>query len=467
MSTALQNDRGSSDSPALRLFALAFGLFLGLAFLKFPNPPVMEHFVTAPEGGLEWMFVSWPVRVAYPIAGALFLAGLALMRRPARRTGWMAWLPLVWLTWVGISALYSISPGLSRKTVVHFTECVASFYLGLLVISRVRRSGWFLAGLVGALLIVIGWGWDQHFGGLEASRQQFMMYQFPQMATPPPAEFMNRMNSTRIFSTLFYANSLAGALLLLTPVVLGMVADAKGRFTLGARWLLAGLVAVSACLCLAWSGSKAGWLLALGMGVAALVRAPIERRWKMIVLCVLVSAGAAGFLVRYFGFLKRGAPSVVQRFNYWQAAWQNLQAHPCFGSGPGTFAIVYEKVKPPEAEMARLVHNDYLQQGSDSGWVAGILFLALVIGVLLAGRWVWAAKINSGNVTGSQRVEGGPGPEKCNWTLFGVWLGLAGLATQSFMEFGFYVPATAWCWFALAGWLMGARLGVRQLSGSE
>jgi len=82
--------------------------------------------------------------------------------------------------------------------------------------------------------------------------------------------------------------------------------------------------------------------------------------------------------------------------------------------------------------MAKLTHNDYLQQTSDSGCLAGVLFILMIGWTLIATRKVWK--------TG-------------DWLTFGVWLGLAGFAVQSFVEFGFYVPATAWCWFGLAGWL--------------
>jgi hypothetical protein len=422
-----------SESLPIRLSALALGAFLGLAFLKFPNPPVLEHLVSSPANSLEWLFVAWPVRYAYPLVALLLVAAAPLVRRPVKRPSPMIWLPLVWLAWVGASWAVSINGPLSHRTFMHFAVCVACFYLGWAT-GPLRQPVWLLGGLIGALVLVVIAGWEQHFGGLEASRQHFMLYELPRMPEGAPPELMKRMASNRIFSTLFYANSLAGALLLLTPLTLGVVADAKVGLTPGARWLLGGLIGVGTGLCLVWSGSKAGWLLAMGMGVVWLVRLPIRRYWKVGIISLLIVAGAAGFLARHLGYLKRGAPSAVQRVNYWQAAWHNAVAHPLLGSGPGTFVKVYGQVKAPEAEMARLVHNDYLQQGSDSGFLAAALFLAMVGFFLVVGGRAW---------------RGG------GWTAFGCWLGLVGLAAQSMMEFGFYVPATAWCWFGLSGWLLG------------
>ena len=428
-----------SDGWPLKMFALAFGGFLGLALLKFPNPPVVEHLIASPTDVWEWALMGWPVRVSYPLIGLLALAGAAFMRWPSGAPKLWALLPVAWLLWMGLSASQTIDARASRVTLAHFAVGVACYYLGLLVVGRLRQAGWFFAGMIGAFVVVLAMGFEQHFGGLEATRHNYWMYVYPTLKEPPPPELVKRMQSDRIFSTLFYANSLAGALLLLTPLVLGLIADAKDRFTIGARWLLGGVVGVGAGGCLFWSGSKAGWLLAIGLGVLVLIRLPVRKQLKIAVISLLLAGGIAGFLARYLGFFQRGAPSVVERFNYWRAALQNVVAHPILGTGPGTFATVYSRSKPPEAEMARLVHNDYLQQASDSGCVAGILFVSIV-------GW--------GLMTGSRfSLKGG-------WMTFGVWVGLIGFAAQALVEFGFYVPATGWCWFALIGWLAG-RNGLR------
>ncbi|MEY4386373.1 MAG: hypothetical protein RLY20_1656 [Verrucomicrobiota bacterium] len=416
----------------MKLFALAFGSFLGLALLKFPNPPVVEFLITEPTNGWEWALMAWPVRYAYPLIIILGLLGLALIRLPKITPKWPLLLPLAWFVLVWLSAGQSIDPKVSSLTVIHFAIAVTCFYLGLLVVSRLTVAGWLLAGLVVALVLVVAVGFEQHFGGLEASRQQFLA-EWSKTKEPPPPELLKRMEGGRIFGTMFYPNSLAGALLLLTPVVLGLIVDAKRQFTSGARGLLAGGVGLAAIACLFWTKSKAGWLLALAMMVVVLLRLPIRRQVKLGVLVALVVAGLAGFVVRNVAFIKKGAPSAVERVNYWKAALQNVAQHPVVGSGPGTFATVYKRVKPPEAEMARLTHNDYLQQASDSGMLAGLLLLATVAWVIWSSRRLWKGQ---------------------RWMLFSLWLGLVGFGAQSFVEFGFYIPATSWCWFGLAGWLV-------------
>lgn len=134
---------------------------------------------------------------------------------------------------------------------------------------------------------------------------------------------------------------------------------------------------------------------------------------------------------------------MIARFDYWQAAWQTAVKKPVVGTGPGTFAIAYEAVKKPESEMARLTHNDYLQQASDSGFPGLITYIAFIGGML----WI-----------GYRRLDWQKSAVAC-----GVWLGLLAWAVQSGFEFTLYVPSLAWTAFALAGWLLGnTRETIRQ-----
>src|SRR6185503_2713760 len=106
------------------------------------------------------------------------------------------------------------------------------------------------------------------------------------------------------------------------------------------------------------------------------------------------------------------------------------------GSGPGTFLVGYRKLKAPEAEMARLAHNDYLQQGSDSGLPGLVSYLWLIAGSV-------------GLLYGPSRKEAG--------LAFALWLGVCGLAIQELVEFSLYIPALSWPLFLILGLLWGIR----------
>ena len=144
--------------------------------------------------------------------------------------------------------------------------------------------------------------------------------------------------------------------------------------------------------------------------------------------------GLGIFAVRFHSYFAAGATSVGARFDYWRAAVQTTFKNPLLGTGPGTFQRPYAQIKSPDAEMARLAHNDYLEQFSDSGIVGGIFYGAwIVLSLLAIGRRVWRS--------------GDPAS-------FAIFLGVFAWFIQGFGEFSLYVPALAWTAFTLLGFLL-------------
>jgi O-antigen ligase len=172
------------------------------------------------------------------------------------------------------------------------------------------------------------------------------------------------------------------------------------------------------------------------------LRLPFSQRLKVVLVTGVLLAGLAGFFWRHSAFFQKGATSVSARFDYWRAAVQTAKDMPLFGTGPGTFAIAYQKIKRPESEMARLAHNDYLEQASDSG-LMGLLAYTLFIAGALALSF--------------PRVTRTPTMESDDWLIFAVWLGVLGWGLQGLAEFGLYIPALAWPAFTFLGWLLGKR----------
>jgi O-Antigen ligase len=430
------------DDGLSRIFAGLFGAFLGLSLLKFGNPPVTEKWVTAPAGFWEFLLgYPWPIAWAYWMLALVGVVGVAVAGRKSAAPWWLVALPAVWLAWQFLAATQSADPKLTSLTLKHFAACVLCFYLGCFSLSRVRRVWPFWLGLACGFLLVLAAGWEQQFGGLKESRAYFYREVYPHMKEVPP-EYLKRMNSTRIFSTLLYPNVLAGALLLLLPPVLAALWQLRGLLTAAARWFLIGLVGIAALACLYWSGSKGGWLLMLLLGMITLLRLPFSQRLKVVLVAGVLVTGLAGFFWRHAAFFEKGATSVTARFDYWRAAVQTARDHPLLGTGPGTFGIAYEKIKRPESEMARLAHNDYLEQASDSGLV-GFLAYAVFIAGALARTFPRPGKP--------------PAMDPADWLTFAVWLGTLGLSLQSLDEFGLYIPALAWSAFTFLGWLLGRR----------
>jgi putative inorganic carbon (HCO3(-)) transporter len=424
-------DNVHSERPFTRRFTLLFGLFLGLTLVKFGNAAIMERYIERPKEAIEWLLNPWPVDIAFWILGFVTVCGICAVRWRMTAPVWVVLLPLAWLIWQFIAATRSVDAELSATTLRHFTACVVCFYLGHFAVSS--RAPLLFAGIITGFALVIAVGMEQHFGGLEESRKFFYAEIYPKMHDVPP-EYLKKINSNRIWATLFYPNALAGVILLLLPPTLVVILRNFTRLTLGARQFVAVVFALGGLGCLYWSQSKGGWLLMLLLILVALLHLNFSRRLKLGLITAVVVLGLAGFAVKYAGFFKRGATSVSARFDYWRAAVETTVAHPVFGTGPGTFAIPYAKIKRPESEMSRMVHNDYVEQASDSGLLGFALYAAFAVGVL------WLAKPRRVSVE--------------NGLPFAIWLGLLGWLLQGLMEFGLYIPALAWTGFALTGWML-------------
>jgi O-antigen ligase len=435
----------SSEGRISRVFAATFGAFLGLLILKFGNPSIMSQWVTPPASFLEFLMGSpWPVSWAYGLLAMVVVLGVIAAHWKPRQPIWLAALPLFWLLWQLAASIGTIEARLTNSTLAHFLATVLCFYLGYFSLSRVRDLKWFWLGLLVGFVFVLAVGWAQRFGGLAETRRYFFLYIYPTLKEVPP-EYLKKLQSDRIFSTQFYPNALAGVLIMLMPPLLAFLWSLKTAFTTSARAFLAGSLAVASLACLYWSGSKGGWLLMLAVGLVALLRLPFPRGYKLGLVGLVLALGLAGFFWKYSGFFQKGATSVGARFDYWEAAIRTFRERPLMGTGPGTFGTAYQRIKRPESEPARLTHNDYLQQASDSGLPGFLTYAAFLVGAL------WTTYPRARHPANSPKG----GTE--DWMRFSVWLGLLGWALQSSIEFGLYIPALAWPAFALLGCMLGSR----------
>ena len=235
--------------------------------------------------------------------------------------------------------------------------------------------------------------------------------------------------------TLVYPNALAGIILLLLPVSLTLAFGATKKLKPPIRLAAVSLAMFLGGAAFFWTGSKLGWLVGMAIIGVYLFRLNWSKKLKLAALSGVAVIGLGVFAVRFHNYFAAGATSVGARFDYWRAAVQTAVANPLTGTGPGTFQRPYAQLKSPEAEMARLAHNDYLQQFSDSGIVGGLAYAVwIVLALAVAGRRVW----RSGDAFA-----------------FAIFAGLLGWFVQGLGEFGLFVPALAWTAFTLLGCLMG------------
>ncbi len=459
-------------------FALLLGLFLGLALLKFGNPVILDGRIIPPSSLAEALSLTqpWPTRWGTWAMLGLAAAGgiLAAVRRNTAAGGrWLVGLPVAWMAWQCVSATTSVDDELTAGTLLHFATVLAAYFLGARLIPAKRGLPLLLAGLLAALAICLVRGVNQRLVEFPQDRltlaegERTGWTNFPAAAlqqmraesiviTTNGVDIANpmilaKLAKGRVHGTLVYPNALAGILLLLGPAAIVLAIRGTGTLRPVTRWGVLGLTAFLLGTGLFWTGSKSGWLIGLALAGLWLLRLPWSARLKSAAVALILIGGLAVFGLRFRNYFAAGATSVGARFDYWRAALQTAGAHPLLGTGPGTFQRPYARLKAPESEMARLAHNDYLEQFSDSGVPGGLLYLAWITALLVTlGRRLW-------------RAETAP-------LEFAVLIGLVGWLAQGFTEFGLYIPALSWTAFTLAGALWarsaaGASPGPRPVMG--
>lgn len=416
-------------SGAQTALALAAGCWLALALLKFGNPVIFDSLISAPRSLAEFIFVPWPLAWGYAILAGVAVLAFRVAEPRFSKADWPMWAALAWLFWQFLSSARSIEPRLSNPTVILFASSVLALFIGWFALGRVANLRWFWIPLILGFGYMLIHGFDQQHGGLDAMRKAF--YEQPNWEMYSE-DYRLRMQTRRIFSTLVYPNAFAGVILLLLPALLWKAAELSVNWPRIARGVALGLLGYLSLGCLYWTGSKGGWLIGLLAALVLVLHLGLPRSWKVALVAASLVLGLGFFFVRFGGYFQKGATSVSARFIYWQSAWKTAQANPLLGSGPGTFQVTYRKNKPPEAEMAKLAHNDYLEQASDSGFPGAFAYIAFIFGSLL--------------ILYRQR------PTE-NWSYFAIWLGLLAWAIQSFIEFGLYIPAVSWPAFVFIGLL--------------
>jgi hypothetical protein len=438
--TSKQKTAPDPPSVASVLFPLMAGAFFFITVVKFGSPVIIDRSIDPPRDASSAFYEMWPSHWGTWLFVPVAIGGLFAIEWKRVKFQWAWALPLVWLCWQCVSAAQTVSPALTKLTLTHFTICVSLFYLGFFARKGMANPWPVWASMGLALCWAMRAGLEQHFGGLEATRK--MIAESPEFSgvnakllTDP--EYLRRLASDRIFGTFGgYANSLAGGILLLLPLTMVFVWRLTPKVRHPIRVLFVLILGGCGLGCLYWSGSKAGWLVALVVGLVALGHSALPLKWRRWLIAGVLILGVAGFAYKYAGFFHKERNSVGARFVYWRAALIVTKDHPLLGTGPGTFQIPFARIKQPTDEMARLCHNDYLEQASDSGIFGFVSYTAMIVAFIFI-----LYRYSSNN-------------RPMDWLYFAVWLGILGLCLHSLVEFHLYVPALAWPMFFVCGWLM-------------
>ncbi len=437
-----------------QVWTIIFGAFLGLGLVKFGNPIILDAEIPVPSNLSELWNEPWPaiwgLSAAWCLSAAALWIRLSSTRKGAFKwQSWRFWLPLVWFVWQVAAAGHSVDATLSRPTLAHFSAFLLCWWLGCYLLPTASWPRWLLIGILVALAFCLVRAANQRWGGFRRDRESLLEGQRTGWTNYPVADLAEmqrtrmllstnnaliinplvlvKLERARVSGTLVYPNALAGALLLLLPISILLALRETVALRPPIRFLVIGVTLFLGLGCFIWTGSKSAWLIAVGQVGLVLADRPWSARWRTMAITLLVLVGLITFAIRFRAYFAAGATSVSARFDYWQVAWHTALDHPGFGTGPGTFMRSYAQRKAPEAEMTRLVHNDYLEQFSDSGIPGGLLYVV----------WVGSALWLSGRTTLRHRE-----PVRT-----ALWLGAAAWFIQGFVEFSLYIPG-----MAVLGW---------------
>jgi len=417
------------------VFGLAAVAFL--APLKFGTPTMIQAGITPPGNLTQWWYFTWPNELCIILVFASFIWLVLDRERMLARVDLLFVLPLMFLLAQALAVPGTICRQTTLDTLMLFEACVLLFYVGAWYVRDGAATMHVFGGLALATLFVCLLAMQQHFGGLQETREFAAIYVD---ATKAPKDLLLRMTSNRVFGPFVYPNALAGFLVVAFAPTLAWIWVRARNWDARVKWLALVFAGAEMVFCLLLTGSRGG---VVAFGVMALTvlwcLVPKDGRRAARAIGVLALALAAVIaLGRHGGFLHFGTKSLEARTDYWRGAIRIIQDHPWVGTGPGTFGSIYPLYKTALTEEAQAVHNTFLQMWSDSGVLAFIAFAML-----------WIVAVRDAFRLARQRVGDAAAAAVCG--------ALAGWTVHGLVDFDLYVPGVALPAFILLGTVQGLK----------
>jgi hypothetical protein len=258
------------------------------------------------------------------------------------------------------------------------------------------------------------------------------------------------------FGPYAYRSNAAQYFNLLWPVCLGFwwtLQRTGGLRGKAHHWLLLCAAIMAACPII--STSRGGALVSSGILIVALIYLVLTSlltfagrasdgsfRWSTAGLLVLFLAVTLS-LGWYFGWgalaprMEQIGEGYQNREEMYVAAQPMAKDYPLFGTGPGTFATVFQLYRfSNETYWPEQLHNDWLETRITFGWLGLVLLLAALACVGL--RW-----FVPGGIRGSRRF------------VVLAWLALAGCLVHARFDFPFQIHSTLLLFLVICAILSG------------
>lgn len=319
-----------------------------------------------------------------------------------------------------LSTLQSVNPILSLNYTYQFMCCILLYFIITNNFKTKETRNILIFTLLTSTVIVCLYGIYQYYWGLDKARMVVSLYHSGEY----PPEFMSRLGARQAFSTFVYPPALAGFLVMVLPISLAVCLADKARWKF---FLIPALILFG----IAITFSKAGWLSCL---LSMLIFLSVWLGYvKKIRKRLLITCLAVPFVIFMFFFLTNSIPRITLtgflasfsvRLGYWKAIPSMVGDHLVFGSGIGTFGVIYPGYRLILARETQMAHNVYLQILVETGIAGFIVFSWLLISFLKNGSKFL--------LKGSQKL-----------LTLGYFTGIIAFLIQSFVDFGFYIPGIA------------------------
>lgn len=243
------------------------------------------------------------------------------------------------------------------------------YYLVVQNITTMEALKRLVYAMAAAALVVVAYGFYQFICGIDISGMRWVDgEQFPEL-------------KTRVFSTMANPNILAGYLIVMMSMALGLICKMKAmrcKLMLGAFFLLLGV-------CLSMTYSR-GALLSLLLVVAGY---GVMKNRKVLIgvllLGALVYCFDAGLTQRLLSSFDASDTSSSMRLALWESTVAMIVEHPLLGIGWGAYFMVYPYYDffiQNDAVVIVHAHNMYLNFAAEIGLAGCLSFVVCMVGHL-------------------------------------------------------------------------------------
>ena len=400
--------------------------------------------VTWHLGGAMGNTMAWGFIAALAALPLLAVRWLVLCPTGLPR-GW--WWPLPMLVYAGWHAVsLSETPGRSAMDALHGLWMTVGFWIALHCVRLKESRIWVMigVGLISVVAVAL------------AFYQRVVDPAWLPMGRTQAPQYLNRSGGP--FGV---PNNFAAWLILILPAAWWMTWRAVRLQQ--PRAVVFGVLATAAAAGLALTVSRGAWIsISLAAVVWTLVGSSgswLKRvQWSaVLILCFLVVGVGSYFTIP--AVKDRIDPMITFRGErtrpfMWSAAWKLWLDYPVWGSGGGSYEVLFEPYRPDGYQDApESVHNDYLNTLSDYGLVG----FGLSWGV--AGVVFWRIAREHRRARLRHLAQGRSDVPDDGWKT-AVGVGLLAFLLATAVDFHLRIPAVAWVFaLGLAEWVGGRRRG--------